>query len=72
MIGWALGGHGLVCIPQNTDCGCCVTDSGCVVTDHWMGRYRQLDAHHILAGKAVAIYKKVFVQNKTNRLYQGK
>ena len=60
-----------VCIPQNTDCGCGVTDSGWAVTDHWMGRYRPLDVPHILAGTAVALFLKVFVQNKTNRLYQG-
>ena len=39
---------------------------GCVDTDPW-----NLDVHHILAGNAVAIYKNIFVQNKTTRQYQG-
>jgi hypothetical protein len=30
---------------RNADPGCVVTDFGCVVTDHWMGRFRQLEAH---------------------------
>ena len=60
-----------VSILRNADCGCVVTDSGCVVTDSWMGRYRPLDVHHILAGNAVAIYKNIFGQNKTTQQYQG-
>jgi hypothetical protein len=44
---------------------------GCVVTDHWMCQYRILDVHHIVSGTAIASGKKVFVQNKSNWLYQG-
>jgi hypothetical protein len=62
---YSLLGDKVVCIPQNTVCGCGVTDSGCVATDHWMGRYRPLDAHYILAGTAVAIKKSL--RSKSNQ-----
>ena len=59
-----------VCILRNADPGCSVTDSGWAATDPWMGCCSPLDVHHILGETTVALFKKVFVQNKTNRLNQ--